>query len=238
MFKDFWRAIFARWFTAMSGPLSVPAAIASTLASNNAAKLVLGMTALACFVFTAFWVWRTERLKVIELEQRLDPKLTLQFVPENQPFVTRTRLGASWHGFDGAIYVRVVPKCNAQVTGCLGVLERVMKLQGSDWVPTAYREAHNLMWSNHSDPADRAIRLDRGIDQCLDVFFVDQSESQIHPTLVGGMIPNNAVDVFNGGGTFRFDVSVVGDGNAHASKSLKVTTGATWDALTVEAVAE
>src|SRR5882724_9395098 len=70
----FLRAIFARWFTAMSGQLSVPAAIAAFFVPNDIAKLLLALTAIACFVFTAYCIWAAERQKVVDLQEKMNEK--------------------------------------------------------------------------------------------------------------------------------------------------------------------
>ena len=93
------------------------------------------------------------------------------------------------------------------------------------------------MWANYPDPADRQIRIDGGIDQYLDVFFVSEIDREIHPTLVGMVIPNHAIDVFAEVGIFRFDIAVAGDGNARAQLSLRVSTGDVWNDLEVEPLA-
>jgi hypothetical protein len=67
---DFARAMFAGFFTRMSGPLSVPAAIAALWVDNNAAKYLFGITAFVCLYATAYLVWKAERDKIIQLKKR------------------------------------------------------------------------------------------------------------------------------------------------------------------------
>jgi hypothetical protein len=55
----------------MSGPLSVPAAVAAALVSNSVARVVLACTAVACFIFSSYWIWRVERQKRDEAESAL-----------------------------------------------------------------------------------------------------------------------------------------------------------------------
>jgi hypothetical protein len=69
--RDYLRAFTARWFIAMSGPLSVPAAALAYWAENTTAKIVFGATAIGCFVFSSYWVWRIERQKRHEAEASL-----------------------------------------------------------------------------------------------------------------------------------------------------------------------
>ena len=56
----------------MSGPLSVPFAIAAIFVESQTAKILLGLTALACFWASAYYVWKPERGRVVELEATAD----------------------------------------------------------------------------------------------------------------------------------------------------------------------
>jgi|GEM_PF-4686793 len=67
-FFSYLKAFTNRWFVTMSGPASVPLAIAGYFVENNAARIVLSLTAIECFVFAAYWVWRGERKVRIEVE--------------------------------------------------------------------------------------------------------------------------------------------------------------------------
>ena len=70
-FINFVRAVFARWFTAMSGPLSVPLAIAALYVTNDLAKALLGITAIVCVVFASYWTWRLERQAVVDTHNHI-----------------------------------------------------------------------------------------------------------------------------------------------------------------------
>jgi hypothetical protein len=67
--KNFGRAMLGDWLARMSGPLSVPAAIASLWVTNDTAKILLGLTAIAAFCLTAYRLWKSEHDKVIERDQ-------------------------------------------------------------------------------------------------------------------------------------------------------------------------
>lgn len=69
--RTFLRALFANWFTAMSGPLSVPCAIAAFFVPSPMAQFGLGVTAIAYFGFTGYWVWTTERVKLVDVQAQL-----------------------------------------------------------------------------------------------------------------------------------------------------------------------
>jgi hypothetical protein len=73
---DFFRAIWSEWFTAMSGPLSVPATILALWIENPTAKIALWVTAFICVWAAAYAVWKKEREKVISLEAGKDRSAT------------------------------------------------------------------------------------------------------------------------------------------------------------------
>lgn len=63
--RAFAQAMLAHWFSAMSGPLSVPAAIAAAFAQNQTAQMLLVLTAFVCVWAAAYGMWRSEREKTI-----------------------------------------------------------------------------------------------------------------------------------------------------------------------------
>lgn len=72
--RDFLAAIFSHWLTAMSGPLSVPLAVAAFFVQGNLAKTLLAISAIVCFGAAAYLVWRRERQAVIVLRAQLDDR--------------------------------------------------------------------------------------------------------------------------------------------------------------------
>jgi hypothetical protein len=81
-FRDFIHAYWPNWFALMSGGPSVPAAIAAFWVQSDVAKIALWATVAFCFVLSAFFIWRAERLKVIEFTERLKPKFQVAFDAE------------------------------------------------------------------------------------------------------------------------------------------------------------
>jgi len=79
---SFLRAIWTKWFSAMSGPLSVPAAIAAPFIENQAIKISLALTAFVCAWAAAYAVWRLERERVLALTEEME-RLTAPRRPLN-----------------------------------------------------------------------------------------------------------------------------------------------------------
>ena len=68
--RDFIRAFGVRWFVAMSGGLGVPLTAAGVFFEPIVVKVVFFVTAVFCFVFSSFWIWKVEheaRLKAEDI---------------------------------------------------------------------------------------------------------------------------------------------------------------------------
>jgi hypothetical protein len=78
-FRDFIRAFWPNWFALMSGGPSVPAAMSALYVDELWAKIALWITAFTCLVLSAYFVWRPERKKIIELHDKISPKITCSF---------------------------------------------------------------------------------------------------------------------------------------------------------------
>lgn len=148
----------------------------------------------------------------------------------------RTELTNVHPPFNHAIYVRVRVKSATQIANCRGILKRVLKLKNGEWEATSLCEPQDLIWSNYPAPSDRLIRIDAGVDQCLDVCRILETNATIQPTIVGFAMPNHSRRLFESAGTYRFDIAVAGDENARAEISISVKTGATWDTPAIELV--
>jgi hypothetical protein len=70
-FIEYLHAFTGRWFVLMSGPVSVPAAGAAAIVSTSVWRILFACTAIICFVFSSYWVWRIERKKRLEAESEL-----------------------------------------------------------------------------------------------------------------------------------------------------------------------
>ena len=55
----------------MSGPLSVPLAVAAIFVTNDRVKVGLWITSIGCVISASYWTWRAERERVIVLEERV-----------------------------------------------------------------------------------------------------------------------------------------------------------------------
>jgi hypothetical protein len=69
--RDFALAYLQKWATAMSGPLSVPLAIAALWVENATVKIIFGVTAFVCVWSSAYFVWKRERDSLIEANKKV-----------------------------------------------------------------------------------------------------------------------------------------------------------------------
>jgi hypothetical protein len=77
----FLRAFGGRWLTLMSGPTTVPLAIAALYVENNLLRSFFAVLTVVCGVFSCYWVWREERIARVAAEARVGPRL--EFVIED-----------------------------------------------------------------------------------------------------------------------------------------------------------
>jgi hypothetical protein len=82
--SDVWaflRAFGTRWLTLMSGPPTVPLAVAALYVENNLLRSLFAVLAVVCGAFSCYWVWREKRVRRIASEELSKPRL--EFVIED-----------------------------------------------------------------------------------------------------------------------------------------------------------
>ena len=130
MLREFLRALTARWFITMGGGLGVPGTAIGAFFTTGMYRAAFVVLAVVALFSTAYWVWREERVRVMDLQRLLDPRLTLSFEPDQEPFVALTTQNYVEPPENHLLYVRVLARCGVQVNNCRGVLNRVLKLEG------------------------------------------------------------------------------------------------------------
>lgn len=96
--KNFIRAFGGRWFTKMSGPLTVPFAIAALFWPNGPLKFLFAILAVACAAASSYGIWAHERTHVVSLLDKIEG-LRSQLSDLGQR-LTETRGPELWLGFD------------------------------------------------------------------------------------------------------------------------------------------
>jgi hypothetical protein len=81
---SFAAAFRAHWFAAMSGGFSVPFTFATALVDSTLVKGILLTLAFCGAWFAAYAIWKFEREKVIDLEEKLRPKIKVVGIHERR----------------------------------------------------------------------------------------------------------------------------------------------------------
>jgi hypothetical protein len=81
-FKAFLRAFGGKWFTGMSGPLTVPFALLALFVDQKYLKALFGILAVLCAGFSSYWVWKTERESVQARQAELNEEQAKQGRPK------------------------------------------------------------------------------------------------------------------------------------------------------------
>jgi hypothetical protein len=112
----------------MSGPLMVPAAIAAAFVENPLAKGVFATTAVFCFVFSSYWVWKIQRERVLALAEKLRPKIIVLGLHES--------ITAFTNGFERTIELEIQNDSGEPLDNCLAVVTDISatKMMGLDGV--------------------------------------------------------------------------------------------------------
>jgi hypothetical protein len=79
------RAFFADWGRWLSGGASIVLAVATALIPNIPAQLALATFALLCGLFATYQIWKSERQRVCELEEKLKYKIRLRLNERKGP---------------------------------------------------------------------------------------------------------------------------------------------------------
>lgn len=173
----------------MSGPLSVPLAIAAYFVPNEAARIILGFTAFVCVVFVAFRLWKQERSARNEAEERVDANRIELLFDGSDTYVRQMR---ALHPPKGEHYF-VGLRNNGMTT-----LEAVTLRAREGWfvensIAVAHRRRDQITERN---PQILALpHLDPGATELVELFGMDYNSGSSSPE-----------DVFNQKQRFQLEV--------------------------------
>ena len=147
---DFARSFFGNWFAYMSGGPSVPVAIAALYVESNVAKILLWVTAVGCIVISAYFVWRAERITVIELKAKLASKIRLFINPHAKGVmeIPAALLSQPGIGIKGKwIQFSVSCATDAPLVDCEAWLASIERLDGEEIGKQLVEESVHCGWS-------------------------------------------------------------------------------------------
>ena len=187
--RAFFRAILSSWFLGMSGSLSVPLTVAAVFVPNEIAKVLLGITAFACFWGAAFAVWRRERearkssdAERASLAERLSSKISIS-VEGNGILTIPVSSGAL------SKWAQIVVQSHTDVAleECEVWVRDIKRLSPGDAdMVSIVDEAARCEWSQRGGAEQHRLTIRPGIRQRANLFKILEEETPTpipHPTL-------------------------------------------------------
>jgi hypothetical protein len=215
-FVDFLRSFGVRWFVAMSGPLSVPLALGGYFISNEIAKFGLFVTAAACLVFAAYWVWRVERQARVLAEAKLTPKTIVTYDPQDEE-CRRIVTFTDWHK-GKSFRVRVCSDVNIESRGLLAEIHNIKTGQTIGSV--------EVRWATLG-VGGPFTRLVPTVEQYLNVCVIND-RNKLGITPVNAAWPADMGDIFDPVGEYVFRVVVDSRNDAPSTIALKLNWTGDW----------
>jgi hypothetical protein len=211
----------------MSGAPSVPAAILAVYVENTTAKIVLGITAVICFVLSGFLVWRIERQKVVDLERKLTPSITVRYDPR----IPQCKATPLFEGGRRAVCFRLeIENLGAEIINdCTGTLVEVRRKGDQQELG-----AMPLTWAG-TEIAEVSVSLINGIKRHLDVVRVWQ-DNAVNVATPKNVWPLDRQDMFGKPGDYIFTVVVSGDGSVPVRYSMELTHTDNWETADIHNV--
>ena len=206
----------------MSGAFSVPFAALTVFVKSTYARIIWGLMAVAALLFSAFLIWARERKTVIELREKISPKIQVN-------------------------YDRNEPSCNAVVSFTDGTRSRCVRLEvqnsGTSRIERCEAwckikqfpniSSYRLFWVGPSSSGALAnfagdVDLIKGVPRFVQLFRIHKS-NRVIPATEGEVWPIDAMDKFSAG-EYQFDIAFKGRGEADTvSYSIKLNWTGNWE---------
>jgi hypothetical protein len=169
---------------------------------------------VAALFLAGYYVWRADHVRLL-------PKLEISEAPHLQETPVE-------QGTERRIFVQIEPKCltDSPVVECLGHLLEVYKKWGEgEWELTDMKERLLLEWSHYSSIP---ITLYPSGGQYLNICWRTNNINMIIPAC--NPRPSRWREVFDGVGTFRFDIEITAANCSPVRASVMVNTDLTeWN---------
>jgi hypothetical protein len=218
VFLRFVYAIMGDWWSRVSGPLSIPAAVLGLWVTNDVAKIAFMLTAYICVWVTAYRLWKPAKLSAVFDPEKSQCRSESEFRPIGG--------GSSRNGIVYRIQIKNIG--GETIHNCEGQLAEVAFENEK-----AELGAANLTWCGEFPPTTK-IDLRGGFIRELDVLIIyeDGTVSITTP----GWPPNNRQNFFARRGRYRFTIMIGGDGTATLPPyRLTLNYTGDWKTSTMEA---
>jgi hypothetical protein len=220
----FVRAFGSRWFSTMSGGLSVPLAAAGYHFTSDNLKLGFYFLALLCILVSSYSVWRIERLKVKELSIKLAPNISIQ-LNTNDIISTKTQLVRQIHNksphIEDVLYIRLKIKC-------LGASNLNASAYITDIFQLAPGGGKEKITIHHPLAIKEKFDVLSGIDAVIDVLYINILRNQM---LLCGYSPLSP-EAFRFPAEYIFVISV-NAGTITETIDLRVVWSGQWNTVAV-----
>ncbi len=213
------RAFGSHWLTFMSGSLTVPLAVIAFFVPSGVGQVLVAITAGVCFLYASYSIWNGERIKVVELESRLKPKLRASFdihdtgcVRQETPinFLQEVN-GELQQGTAVADWYRVKVETDSAepVSGCRGRLLSIMK----DGETIFSGEPVDLTFA----PGEATLEtfnktIHNNAPEYLDFAYKVHHSGQILPSLHRAPGSVKWIEIFRHPGRYVFEIAILNPG--------------------------
>lgn len=241
--KSFGAALREHWFTAMSGGVSVPFAIAAAYLDNAAAKTLLALAAITCAWFAAYRVWKPEREKVIDLEKRLLPKVILSFGSKPPWCIRLPRSNIPKPGSNTIVeapsrWFRVKVEnagLAAPAHGVTVALIRVEYFYEGEFRETAFAVPQILRWAEAAETGFAEVEVRHLQPKFVDILSVDPIHNRILIKWPTSWIAYESL--FDNVGTYRLTIAATSAEGKGSTVQLKLLWTGNWETAEVANVA-
>lgn len=202
---EFFLAIWRRWGPLMSGVFSVPFGALSAFSDSAYGRIIWGGMAITAFGTAAYLIWANERKTVVELQNKIKPKLNVSFNMNDPHCVRRNVLLAN--GSHGDWYrVKVESINDANVDHCSARLLDVHR--GTS--PIFEGETPRLAFAQQKDPYD--VTVSAKIPAYIDLLVVRSDNiALLHLPTPDGQASINTQELFSMPGDHTIRIAVKSD---------------------------
>lgn len=237
-FWSFTLAFRRELFAAMSGGASVPFVIAAVYVDNKYGQAVLALCALTCAWFAAFRLWRPERQKVCDYEDRLSTKIDV-FLDRDCSGVriVETRIdhpppAPQTRGPDSKwVQIMVTPATHAPLANCEARLIRVERVNDDGTVTAILTEPVYCVWSN-SLPTERTrMTIPPSVPQAANIFSARDGFKELY--METSPIKYEFRDQIQRPGKYRLKVGASAQACQTNVKTFRFEWGGSYDRLSI-----
>jgi hypothetical protein len=202
--REFLLVIWRNWGPLMSGVFSVPFAALAVFTESTYARAIWAVMAILAFMASAYMIWARERGTVVDLQEKLRPKLKPSFdVADARCKRPNTMIGGrvrcDWYR------IKVDAENSTNVRGCQGRLTLIKR--GDDVILSGENPVLPFAPGENADSTAKTIHP--GIPEFLDFLFITD-DNQVVPALPRGIGASsvNWGALFSQAGVYAMEIAI------------------------------